>query len=265
MIDTPLWKEIGLIGRDNLLKRKILPRVKSQTKRFIIKGDIGVGKTALLEWAQEHTPGSALINCCTHYGGILDILIEAWGIETDAKKVAEKETAVLQSAGNTLYADDLHKATPKLIAFLKVLSERNKVSGAMRSGIRIKEELKQLLWSCETYKLPRLARKDALRLSEKICLHFGARLSAVDVANAASGLPARIVNTARTGEIQRDEVRTQAEEIDIAPVFLMLAAGLMVFRYLGRVTDATDFVLLGGVGMVGLIFVRGIFQKGKEK
>lgn len=260
----PIWEEIGLIGRDNLLRRKILPRINSPTKRFAVKGEIGVGKTALLEWAHEHTPGSALVNSGMAHGLILDALIEAWEIDTDAKKVAEKENEVFKVSGRTIYVDDLHRATPKQIRFFKTLSERNRVCGSLRSGVRLKEELKQLLWGCEEYKLPRLGRKDALRLAEKVCLHFGSALSHIQIANASSGLPSKIVNAARTGEIQRDEIRTQSEEIDIAPLVLMAAAGLMVFRYLGRVQGATDFVLLGGIGMVVLIFARGIFQKGKD-
>ncbi len=265
MINT-IWKNdnVGLIGRDRLLLNKILPRINSRTKRFIVKGEIGVGKTAVLEWAHEHTPNSAFVNSGMSYGQIIDTLIEAWGVETEGKKVAEKERDVLKVSSNTLYVDDLHKATPKLIKFLKILSERNKVSGAIRSGVRLKEELKQLFWSCESYKLPRLKRDNALKLAEKVCLHFGANISHIQVANASGGLPGKIINAARTNEIRRDEIKTQDEEFDIAPLFLMLCAGIVVFRYIGRTMDATDFTLLGGIGMVGLIFMRGIFQKGKE-
>lgn len=265
-----LWRMdgIGLIGRDKFLKNRILPRIKSPNKRFILKGEVGVGKTAVLQWAHSTTKQitqSAFITCGSPYADILDTIITSWQVRSSGKKAVEKEREILTSCGYVLYVDDLHRATPKLIKFLKLLNEKNKISGAMLSGVRLKEELKYLMWSCETHTLPRLKRPDALRLADRTCSYFDARLAPVQVANASRGLPGRIVNMSRSGEIQKDEVRTQSEEVNIAPLFMMMLACVVVFRYLGRAIEATDFVLVGGGSMVFLIFARSVFQKGNKR
>jgi hypothetical protein len=265
-----LWRMegVGLIGRDKFLKNKILPRIKSTKKRFILKGEVGVGKTAILQWAHattKQTTPCAIVTCGSTHSDILDTIIKSWEVPSDAKKAAEKEREILTVRGAVLYVDDLHKATPKLIKFLKLLNEKNKISGAMLSGIRLKEELKYLLWSCEKYTLPRLKRADSLRLAERTCTFFDTRLVPLQVANASSGLPGRIASMSRSGEIQKDEVRTRSEEVDIAPLFMMCLACIVIFRYLGRAIGATDMVVLGGGSMVALLFVRGAFRQGKER
>ena len=71
----------------------------------------------------------------------------------------------------------------------------------MLAGIKLKEELKQLLWGVETLTLPRLDKPNALRLAEKVCLAFGSRASAKDVAAASQGIPGKIVSFAAAGEV----------------------------------------------------------------
>lgn len=262
-----LWKneKIGLIGRDRLLSSKILPRINSPTKRFCIKGEIGVGKTAILEWAKDNTQGnSALFSASFPFSVILDELVDSFEIKLDTKtqrRGSDKEKAILQQKDNTIYVDDLHKASPKLIKFLKVLAERNKLHFSILSGVRYKEELKQLLWGVETFPLHRLKKADRQRLSDLVCLHFGSKISSIKIANTCGGLPGRIVASAMAGEIQKDDARVASEELDIAPIVAIGLCCLALFRYFGRVTDSTDLVLLGGLGMIVAIFGRAFLMK----
>jgi len=259
----PFWEKIGLMGRDNLLKSKIIPRVGSKTRRFVLKGEAGVGKTALLQWAFNHQEGKkAFVSAAVQYGTFIKQIAEQWKLSTGAK-ASEHEEAVLKEQGHAIYVDDLTRATPKMLDILRVLSDRHKVSGAMRSGVKVKEDLKQFLWGCETIKVPKLSKKDALRLSEQMCLELGSRISHFKVAHHCAGLPGRIYSAASTGEISQNQVRTLSEEIDISPVFIIMIACMVIFRYFGRALDATDLTMLGGAALVLFIILRGTFVRGK--
>jgi len=262
-----LWQheKVGLIGRDKLLSQHILPRINSHDKRFLIKGDAGTGKTAILEWAQTNTPGkSILIRGSATYAQIVKDIVLEWELDAEGTKLTDYEKAILSETGHTIYIDDLHKAQPKLLALLKILAERHKVCGSILSGIKTKEELKQLLWGLETITLPRLDRQDALRLAEKICITVGSRASHKDVGAASRGLPGRIVAFATAGEISRKEVHLQSEKTAIAPLVVVVVTGLMLFRFVGRVTGETDLTFIGGASMMLLLVVRMLLQGGKR-
>lgn len=265
MEQQPLWQQVDLIGRDRLLESKILPRIRSSEKRFALKGDAGMGKTALMQWCAAHTPNSLLISGASTYAQIVKEIADAWQVEADSPKLPDLEKAILAQTGRTIYVDDLHKAQPKLLALLKILAERHRVCGAILAGIKLKEELKQLLWGVETLTLPRLDKPNALRLSKKVCLAYGSKASARDVAAASQGIPGKIVSFAAAGEVARNEVLLKSEEIDIAPMFLVAGGAIVLFRLIGRATDATDLTLIGGASMVIMMFLRLFLARGKEK
>lgn len=259
-----LWQQIGLIGRDRLLEAKILPRISGE-KRFVLKGDAGSGKTALMQWCAEHTPNSLLISGTNTYAQIVKEIADAWQVEADSPKLPDIERAILTQTGRTIYIDDLHKAQPKLLTLLKILAERHRVCGAILTGIKLKEELKQLLWGVETLSLPHLSKADALRLAEKVCLAYGSKASARDVAGASQGVPGKIVSFAAAGEVTRTATHLKSEEIDIAPMFLVAGGLFVLFRLIGRATDATDLTLIGGASMVIMMLLRLFLAQGKEK
>ena len=260
-----VWQNIGLLGRDALLAHKIHPRMRSRDQRFLIRGEAGSGKTAILQWCQAHTPHSVLISASNTYANIIKAMIDAWNIESDSPKVADLEELILATSGKTIYIDDLHRANPKLLALLKTLSERHRINGAILSTAKIKEELKQVLWGMETVNLPRLDKEDALRLAEKACLALASRASYRDVAAASKGLPGRIVSFAASGEAPREQIHLKSEEIDISPVFLIAAVVIVALRLLGRAINATDLSLIGGASVIVLMGLRMFLRKGKER
>ena len=266
-----LWcrEDITLIGRKTLLERQIKPRVDNPNLRFILVGERDSGRTALLEAAFDLCQlKKTLIHAGKAHSEICKQIIRDWNIETDTERknptVVEMEKAILQTTGHALFIDDLHRSSAvKKIDFFRTLADRHKVCGNILSGV-VKENLKPLLSKMGSeIKIPKLSRPDALKMAERVCLNLGSRLSHPDVANASKGLPGRIVSMALAYEIQRYEIRSSDEEIDIAPFFLLLAACVVAFRYIGRATNASDFVLLGGIGVVGLIFMNAIFKKGR--
>ena len=264
-MDT-LWKQVGLIGQDRLLKQKIFPRISGGTKRFVIKGPAGSGKTALLEWASEHTSGkTALVNGGATYATMVRAIAEAWEADIEGTKVADYEYAILSECDHTIFVDDLHKTNEKKIEILKVLSERNKVHGAMLSGRQTNEQLKQVLLYAEVLTIPHLNKKDAARLAESVCLKLGSKASAREVAAFSRGRPGRIVTFATAGEVSRHEVYLKSDKIAIAPVLIVAAAGVVLFRVLGRALGATDITLLGSAGMLVMLVIRMLVQQGSKE
>ena len=181
------------------------------------------------------------------------------------KTVAELEEEILKETGHTLYVDDLHRATPKMLSLLKTLVERHKISGALRAGVSVKEELRQFLWSCEVIPVPRLKNYYTRELAKKICVHLGSKVSFHQVAHASGGIPGRIVAAATSGEIRRDEVRLSSEEIDISPILLFFAVCTVVLRVFGRAIGATDLTVIGAAAIVLMFIMRGLMRKGGER
>lgn len=260
-----VWQQIGLLGRDNLLTRHIHPRIRSREKRFLIRGEAGSGKTAILQWCHQHTPHSVLISAAGTYANIIKDMVSAWQLESESQKVADLEELILATTNKTIYIDDLHRANPKLIALLKTLSERHRISGSILAGVKMKEELKQVLWGMETVHLPRLEKQDALRLAEQACIALASRASFRDVAAASRGLPGRIVSFAASGEAPRDAIHLKSEEIDISPMLIIFGGVVVLMRVVGRATNATDLTLIGGGSMVIMMLLRMFLSKSKEK
>lgn len=267
-----LWTEIDggtLIGRKQLLERKIKPCLIHPARRFFLSGDGEVGKTALLDAAFDLTEGKkCLIHGGTAHREICMQIVTAWELQVEAsgKPTAQDlEKAILRSSGNVLFIDDLHRLTTKRIDFLKTVASRNKVCGSLPSGTT-REPLRPLLAHMgDEIHVPRLSYKDTLRLAEKVCQHLGSALTAKEVAGAARGLPGRVVVFASTGHIQSNEVRSRSEEIDISPLLLVGFAMLILLRFVGKAVDEYDLTLIGGASMVVLMLLRSFLGQAKER
>lgn len=266
-----IWKDIGLIGRDRLLEKEVIPITLHPNRRFVLVGEAGIGKTAILECAAENARRKAvLINAMTQNLTMLKQISEAWEIQIESEgakpKASEYQTAILQSSGHALFIDDLHKAASAKLTFFRALAERHKVCGAMRSGLPKKDDLKQFLWGVRQIKVDRLNNAATERLTRELILKEGSTLDTMQVARVSGGVPGRIVAMVNSGQIQRHDSRLRSEEIDIGPWLIGLFGFMAIFRIMGRQMDATDLTLLGGaVMLIVRLFIYPFVSKGKQK
>ncbi len=209
-------------------------------------------------------PKKAFVSGSLSYGNIVKQIAEQWGLSTEKMLLNDIERLIMQnSIGNYVFADDMQKLCVRSIAMLKSIRDKSILYGAMRND-GIKEDLKQLLWGTEIIKIGYLSKADNLRLSGLAAVHYGCTVSVNQIAIAAHGVPGRIQSFCATGEIPREDTRIKAEEFDISPVFLICLLFLVLFRYVGRATDATDLVMIGGFSMVLMIVGRGMLSKGSK-
>lgn len=269
-----IWKNkgVGLIGRDRLIRKKLAPFIKSPNTAFFLRGPGNVGLTALLEFLSDlnHPSRKSLIDADMTLSANLDRIITDWRLLAEGEKkpgrIAEKQELVLNTHGHTLYVDNLHLASPKVLRFLKVLSQRHQLCGAVHtiSG-EYKDDLRDLLSSGEMIRVRPLGRSHALELSEKVCRHYGQVISHVDVATAGGGLPGRIVTMARSGKLWENPIRPRVEEIDESPLLMAGIAVMVVLRVFGMVSGDKAMYLIGGSGMFFLLLGRLLISGGKAK
>ena len=268
-----MWQTVGLVGRDNLLKTEIWPRVKHQ-KPFILLGPAGIGKSALLEWAYEHARGKkALLNATNTVRENMQAICRGWDLEIIDEEGKTKpisraplallEKAVFKADPGVIFLDEFDKATPAFIRRLKPLAERHTLIAAGKSNFK-KEELKRLTWGMAEIKVPPLPPKDRLELANRLVKHFGAGIAPSEVASASRGFPARILAMCR-GEVETKSIKVEGEEIDLSPVFLLGLAGLVAVRYIAVGLESTDLYILGGLGMGLGVFARFFLYRGMSR
>ena len=267
-----MWKEIGLLGRDNLLKTKIMPRLKSRVG-FVLVGQRGIGKTAILEWAYDHADGrKAFISCSNSTKEILSDICYSWGLEVmnpDGEIMPRSkwqlpwmEKAILAEQGHIIFIDDVQMMKPATIQRFKAFRDRFVLICTAVPPIR-KDDLKRMLFGLQYIDVPPLAKKDMERIGNKATTKIQSSTPVIDAVHAARGIPAHLLHALR-GEVTPDAVRGKDEEVDIAPAFLLLVAGMMAFRYIGRGLDSTALTLLGGVGMAGTMIFRFFLFRGMK-
>lgn len=268
-----MWQKIGLVGRDNLLKTEIWPRVKNP-KPFLLLGPAGIGKTALLEWAYEHCKGpKAYMSAVNTVRENLQAICRGWDLEIIDEEGKHKpisraslallEKAVFKADPGVLFLDEFDKATPAFIRRLKPLAERHTLIAAGKPNFK-KEELKRLTWGMAEIKVPPLQPKDRLELAHRLVKHFGSPIAPSEVATASRGFPARILALCR-GEVETHSVKVEGEELDLSPIFLLGLAGLVAVRYIAVGLESTDLYILGGLGMGLGVFARFFLYRGMSR
>jgi type II secretory pathway predicted ATPase ExeA len=149
-----MWKQIKLLGRDNILSRQIRPRLK-EGKGFVLTGTHGVGKTAVLEWIAVNAGDKvSMISATSTVKEIMLQICMDWKLEVknDEGKIVGKtrwqviwmERAILQVKDGWLLVDDIHRVTPALLRRLKLLRDRVKIIAAGVPPFQ-REELRRLL------------------------------------------------------------------------------------------------------------------------
>lgn len=264
-----MWRDVRLIGRDNLLKEEIRPRLRER-KGFVLTGQHGVGKTALIEWSIEHSGGrAAFVSATWTVKEILSTICREWELEVldDAGEavakskwqVAQMEQAILGQSGNWLFVDDIHQATPAILRRLKIYRDRCLIVGAGVPPFK-REELRRILWGLPEIRVKPLSNTAMTRIATLAAPLLQSRTPVSEAVHAARGIPGQLMHALR-GEVTPETAKTAGEEIDISPVLLLGLVAIMVTRYIAVGLESTSLYLLGGLGMsVGLIFRFFLFK-----
>jgi hypothetical protein len=252
-----------IIGQDRLLEKEVYPRLRKSIP-FILTGQRGIGKSEIIKWAYAHYLSDRLhFSASLSYGEILKLIADTQGIENYKKmKNTDLEREIIKSKKIALFIDDIERATPKLIHFLTALNDTWTLYLAGNEPLR--EELKRVTWGKPKIKIEPINSKDRLRLAEYCISKTGSLTPGHDIASRSRGVPARAWAIAK-GEIVRNEgERVKGEEINIAPMLLIVVAGIMILRYVGRGMGEQDLYLLGSMGMGVGLFLRYFISKAER-
>lgn len=268
-----MWKQIKLLGRDNLLSKQIRPRLK-EGKGFVLTGAHGSGKTAILEWVKGNVGGGkvSMVSATSTVKEIMQQICIDWNLEVknDEGKVVGKtrwqvvwmENAIMQVSDGWLLVDDVHRVAPALLRRLKLLRDRVQIIAAGVPPFQ-REELRRLLWGLPEIKVGLLPKEDMTRIARAAVPLLASRTPIIDAVHAARGLPGQLIHALR-GEVTPDAAKVQGEEIDISPIFLVVIALVMVTRYLAVGMESTSLYLLGGLGMAAGLIIRFYLFRGME-
>jgi len=267
-----MWRQTGLLGRDYLLSKQIMPRLK-EGRGFVLTGRHGSGKTAILEWIREnHTSHLALVSATSTVKEFLVEICTAWNLEVkdDEGKVrgrtrwqvAWMERTVLAQTEGWLLIDDIHRAPPALLRRLKLLRDRVTIVAAGVPPFK-REELRRLLWGLPELQVTPLQTKDMTRIARAAVPLLQSRTPVDEAVHAARGMPGQLMHALR-GEVTPEAAKVRGEEIDLSPILLIGLAGIMMLRYIARGIESQSLYMLSGIGMgVGLI-VRFYLFKGMD-
>jgi len=269
-----MWQQTNLLGRDKLLMQQVNPR-RRERKGFILVGQHGIGKTALLEWCKAHPLGkTALISANWSVREILQRICEDWQLEVvneDGAPVSKSRwqvpwmyNAVLAESGHWLLIDDIQEATPAVLRKLKPLRDRFLFGCAGVPPFR-KNELRRMLWGLQQVEVPPLDNHTMSRIAEIAAPIIKTSTPLLDAVHAARGIPAHLLHSLR-GEVTPEAVKTEEEEIDISPIFMIVLVLVMALRYVARgYEDSTSMVMMGGLGMAAALIFRFYLFKGMRK
>lgn len=268
-----MWEQVGLIGRDAVLSKHVYPRIKRKTG-FVLTGQHGIGKTAILQWAFEKAEGrKTMVSAAWPQGQTLRTICSDWGLEImgdnekpkrkQSWKAPEMEMAINREQGLWLFIDDIHRATPSLLLRLKSFRDKHII---VATGVPPfnKEELKRLLWGLTYVEVKHLKKKDLRRIAEKAGPIIGSSTPVNEAVHACGGIPAHLLHSMR-GEITPETAKGKDEEIDISPVILIAFGGVIVYRMLARDGGSASMTMFSGIMMAGVLVGRFFLFKGMSK
>lgn len=265
-----MWRKVGLLGRDDFLKKEIYRRIKGNAPVFVLAGRQGVGKTALLEWAFEHAePPKAFISATMTINEILKKIVLDWGLEISddtGKKVnphraknEQLEQAIYSQKDGLIFCDDFHRATATKLDRLKVWNDRFKIFFAGTPPFK-HEIMKHCLLGHSHLKIKPLSNEARQAVSQAVCVTLGSQHSPQNIALHSGGNPAKIISMAR-GDINTRESGEIEPEIDTGFMYLVMLVALISLRVIGRGIGDTALYLIGALVMIsGLIFRFYIYR-----
>ncbi|WP_018250271.1 AAA family ATPase [Orenia marismortui] len=253
-------KPRDLIGRDNLLKRELYPRLQKEIS-FVLVGQKGIGKTELLKWAySNYDKGQKVyISCNETRGTIIKRIAKQLGIKIEKKKIADLEKEVLQCHEKiALFVDDLERISPKQAVMLTALGNWNKIYLA---GVgNFKERVKKLLWGKKKIRVKAIKRKYRLDLGRHVAKKLGCLVDPATIARESKGVPGRAWALGKGEVIRDDDERVEGEEVNIAPVMLVGVIAIMITRYVALGIGERDLYVLAGIGMACSYLLRYVIR-----
>ncbi|MCK5780378.1 MAG: hypothetical protein KAH04_05125 [Psychrilyobacter sp.] len=244
-----------IIGRDNLIKREIIPHLHSK-KPFILVGQRGIGKTELLKWSYEFlkTPDKVFVSCNSSFSIILKKIVKAQGEIVGKVHNDELENKIITGKKLMIFIDDIDRMTQKETVFFKALNE---LWTFYMAGLEpFKEHIKTTVWGKKKLIVHPIQKKYRKELGKLCISNTGSRVPLSALTIQSRGIPGRAWAIARGEATRYDEDRVEGEEINIAPILFLLIAGIMIFRYIARGLGDKDLYLMGGLLMGVAYFLR---------
>ncbi len=254
-------KSREMIGRDNLLKQEIFPRVRRNVG-FILTGQRAIGKTEILKWAYEHYSGDKLyISCNNTYGEVIKSIAKKQGLTLNKKTLADLEKEIMKGNKITLFVDDFEVLKPKLAVFFTAWNGWNTIYIAGLEPFR--EEAKKITWGKNKIKVFPIVKELRLDLARHIREKIGTIISEDVIAHDCKGIPGRAWAIAKGEYVKEDKEHVEGEEINISWVLMFILVGAMLTRYFALGMGEKDLYILGGVFVAfGFIFKMLIREVG---
>jgi hypothetical protein len=121
------------------------------------------------------------------------------------------------------------------------------------------------LWGKQKVRLAAIAAHDRAKLAECCIKETGSLVPASAIATGSRGIPARAWAIARGEPVRDADERVEGEEINFLPVMLLIVAGTMIMRFIGKGMGEQDIYIMGGIGMGAALFLRYFIFKGASK
>jgi hypothetical protein len=246
-----------LIGRDEVLKKEVYPRVRRKTG-FILTGQIGIGKTELLKWAYEHyEEDKLLITCNDTYGEIIKAIAKKQGFVIAKKTLAELDKEIMKGKKIALFIANCETMKPKLAVLFTAWNAWNSLYMA---GIEpFREEAKKFMWGKNKIKVLPLTKEDMVKLARHIRECIGTLVSEDMLANDCKGIPGRAWALAKGEYVREDRESVEGEEFNIAWTMMFLLVGAMFLRFIAMGMGEKDLYIIGGAFVaLGFIFKMAV-------
>ena len=272
-----LAPELPLIGRVDE-RARLLANV-ARGRHTLLVGPIGAGKTHLLRHVAQALPKAiylphvqpirlSLLAMCEslHARGHLVLPDSASGPEAwpdcarllgrlTVRELTRVAAAGLRAHETVLVLDQLEAATPAMAPVIEACLDAAVVLGATRD---CRPGLQKLWWAFERLDVPPLGRDEAKTLLWTLVDRDripDAPLFEATVLEQAAGNPHAIVDMARQvageGPVALEAIRALQHGaglryLDLTPVLLLIAAGLVAARFVALGLDDRDLYILAG-------------------
>jgi integrase/recombinase XerD len=288
----------GFIGRkkENLHIQELL----NKELNVIVIGDVGCGKSALLESVQVSKKVIRIEDTSLIKQTLINILIFLYNGDKEAVKhllypeVADSKQLYSRLNKNSAKAltDEIIKCCKKKEYILYINNIDNLSSSARRtlenlkdtfiiatSARKVKADDSSFLWNFERVELGNLTRPEALKLIHNEALSYNLNIEDYNIfsshileqsQNNPRIIKELIFRYSKEFVIDTNVIKSithigAIKEIDMSVAVLLVIATFAIFRYLASEVDNSSYRFIGGIAMIILLFSSRIFSRTKKK